>query len=67
VDPLTPGIDTPVHAAARAASPTFFAEHRDAQGFVDHGARTLLPEVVAERGLDADRVQVLPHGGSGGL
>jgi len=34
---------------------------------LDHGARTLLPELVSERGLDPDRVHVLPHGGSLGL
>ncbi len=34
---------------------------------LDHGARILLPELVSERGLDPDRVHLLPHGGSLGL
>ncbi len=31
---------------------------------LDHGARTLLPGLVDEAGLEADRVHLLPHGGS---
>jgi L-ascorbate metabolism protein UlaG (beta-lactamase superfamily) len=34
---------------------------------LDHGARVLLPALMAEHGLDSNRVHVLPHGGSLGL
>ena len=34
---------------------------------LDHGARTLLPRLIAERDLNPERFHVLPHGGGLGL